>query len=131
MNITNLPDDMLLIIIDEFNSDIFQVSVVNKEFNKLSQQRLDAEKERSLAKYEFIVGKCKRGIDIRWVHNAFHGVTSVEECEFIKEIHTKKVGLRLFLKQVRYTINHTYQVAAETWTKYLSTYFAPTSFVPL
>lgn len=118
MNLSKLPDDILLIIIDEMNADIFTVSIVNKEFNELSQNRLKEEKaarERKKAFYE----RCKGGRSFYW--NAFHGVQTLEECYWLREKWLlEEFGNQLsFISRVRYTRGNTFQVAAETWTSFL------------
>jgi len=46
MNIIQLPEDILIKIIDEMNDNIFPVSIVNKEIYTLSNDRLRREREK-------------------------------------------------------------------------------------
>jgi hypothetical protein len=119
MNITQLPDDILLNIVEIFNSNILYIHMVNKQFNLISYPRIQKEKERVLNKYIFLVEKCKRGIDKCWLSNAFHSVITIEECEFINEVYVPKYGFELFIRQVHYSIGDSYQTTSEIWTKYL------------
>ena len=122
MNITQLPVDILLYIVYTFNSDIFHVHNVNKEFNRLSNPFIEKKKKRALNKHCFLVKKCKRGIDKCWLYNAFHSVTTIEECQFIQEMYVPKFGLQLFIRQIGYTIGDSYQTITELWTEYLNTH---------
>ncbi len=122
MNITQLPIDILLYIVYDFNSNIFQVHTVNKEFNMLSHPLVEKKKKRAFDKHCFLVEKCKRGIDKCWLYKAFNSVTTIEECKFIQEMYVPKFGLQLFIRQINYTIGDSYQTIAELWTEYLNTH---------
>ena len=54
MNIIQLPDDILIKIIDEMNDNIFPVSIVNKEIYTLSNDRLRREREKIERRVAFL-----------------------------------------------------------------------------
>ena len=123
MKIVQLPYDILRYIF-EFTSEHIPISCVNKEFYKLVEQELKKQKKRALDKKSFLVNKCGMGTDRSWLHNAFHNVTTLEECEFVGEVYSH--GFDLLKKQVHYTVGNSFQLAAETWTLFLFKYMIKT-----
>ena len=127
MNFLQLPEDILIKIIDEMNDNIFHVSIVNKEIYTLSNDRLRREREKIERRVAFFE-RFYRGDGIGptiFYWNAFHGVITIEECNFLYERYTKDYDSRTFMSRVRYTIGNTYQIAAETWTQYLQIHDPP------
>lgn len=121
MNVVQLPNDIIQNIF-EFIPNIIQISYVNKEFYILAKPTLENEKKRTLDKKIFLVDKCGRGTDIHWLHKAFHSVTTLEECEFVREVYEPLYGFEFMKRQARYIIGNTFQLAAETWTAFLIKY---------
>ena len=118
MNILHLPTEILILIFDEMNMDILPTITVNKELYELSQERLFKMNARQKRKKDFFI----RCTESKFWYNGFHGVQTLEECDFLHKAHNDKFGSdvsSLFFGKARYTLENTYQVAAETWYKYL------------
>jgi len=62
------------------------------------------------------IKKCK-GLKFLW--NIFNCVTSLEECEFSKEVYQQRIDIPSFFSRARYIMKNTCQVTAETWYNYL------------
>jgi hypothetical protein len=119
MNFLNLPDDIIITIIDDMNCDMLAVSTVNKELNLLSYERIQREKEkynRKIAFYE----KCSNEGTKNFFWNGFNNTTTTEECDFLYTKYSEKFGKETFFSRIVYIIRDTYQIAAETWTQWLS-----------
>ena len=121
MNINQLPSDILIIIIDEMNDNIFPISLVNKEFHNLSRERILKEKEKYKRKNAFF----KRCNHINFYWDAFNKVVDQEECDFLREKFTKQFGLDAFIPRVRYRIGYTLQIPTEIWHLYLKIHDPP------
>jgi hypothetical protein len=122
MNITQLPDDILIMIIDEMNENISHVSIANKEFQELSRNRLRHEREKIERRVAFFE-KCRgSGEKKNFYWNAFNGIITLEECDFLYNRYAKDYDSSTFISRVRYTLRNTYQITRETWTKYLMTH---------
>jgi hypothetical protein len=145
MYLLQLPDDIIIKIVDEMNDNILSVSIVNKELLKLSETRIRKAKEKYNRKIMFYkkcsilfkhgeVYKIETGFqslpiitsnsvkNISFIQNGFQRVTSIEECYFIYDYFVKKFGKETFISRVHYTIKNTHQIQAETWTLWLSIY---------
>jgi hypothetical protein len=119
MNITQLAEDILIMIIDEMNENISHVSIVNKEFQELSKNRLRREREKVERRIAFFE-KCRgSGEKKNFYWNAFNGVITLEECDFLYNRYASDYDFSTFISRVRYTLRNTYQITKETWTKYL------------
>ena len=121
MNFSDLPNDILLTVIDEMNDNIMPISIVNKEIYKLSAPLLEQEKRRIYRKRDFFL-MCSTITPpnrYNFFGNGFNGVTTTEECGFLREEFNIKFSDLDFISRVRYTMANSYQVAAETWARYL------------
>lgn len=118
MNVIQLPEDILTMIIDEMNENIFPISNVNKEMYRLSKDRIICEREKYDRKLAFYA-KCSREGSEHFIWNGFHGVVTLEDCDFLYERYVPFHGYYSFISRIKYTIGNTFQIAAETWTQYL------------
>lgn len=118
MNVTQLPDEILIIIFDKMNKNIFPVLKVNKELNRLSQKRIQCERAKYDRKIAFYA-RCSTEGSGNFLWNGFHGVVTLEECDFMYKHYVPVHGYHSFISRIKYTIGNTYQIAAETWTRYL------------
>ena len=121
MNILQLPNDILLTIIDDY-VDIIPLLTVNKYIYELCQQKLQklhSTYNRMISYFE----RCRNnqhGSNFYW--NCFHSVVSLEECDFVFKKYSKDFGSDTFISRVKYTISNSYQIPAEIWFKYLNTH---------
>lgn len=115
MNLTNLPDDILHIIINDMIINIFPVSIVNKKLYLLSRKRMADEKARYQRKRSFF-DRCSTG---NFYANAFKSVTTLEECDYIFEKYSAQYGPETFISRVIYFYENSYQVPTEIWFSYL------------
>ena len=118
MNVVQLPDDILIVIVDEMNNNIFSVSMVNKELHRISKNRIKKEREKYDRKIAFYA-KCSNEGTTNFIYNAFHGVVTLEDCDFLYERYVPFYGFRSFISRIKYTMGNTYQIPAETWAMYL------------
>jgi len=114
MNLINLPDDIISIIID-INITIFPISIVNKKFYSLSQERIAGEKSKHERKKNFF-DRCLIG---NFYANAFKSVTTLEECDYIFEKYSAQYGPETFISRVIYFSANSYQIPTEIWFSYL------------
>lgn len=118
MNILDLPTEILIIITDDMNENIFSILLVNKEFRTLASDRLLREKEKVMEKKQFFERVLKPDGKF-W--NAFYSVQSLNECKFLEERYIKLYDKKNFISRARYASVNTYQVAAEAWFEYFKT----------
>ena len=120
MNVLQLPNDILFLIIEEMNMDVLPLVTVNKELQELSKERVEKEHAKHIAKETrktAYIAKLRGGVNMWW--DGFHGVSSIEECDILRELYKKEYGDITFMSRVRYTSGNTFQIAAETWHRYL------------
>jgi hypothetical protein len=117
MNVTQLPTDILIIIIENMNKDIMPLSIVNKTLYQLSQPCLKEQHEKYIRKKAFFY----RCTELRLLIKGFNCVESIEECEFLHEAYNEKFGSG-FIPRVRYIMLNTLQIATENWFRYLQIY---------
>jgi hypothetical protein len=118
MYLLELPDDIIIKIVDEMNYNIFTVSLVNKQLHGFLYERIRKAKEKYNRKILFYE-KCSTTGTKNLFWNGFHGVTSTEECNFLYTKYIEKFGKENFISRIMYTLRDTYQVPAETWTQWL------------
>lgn len=117
MNILDLPSEILIIISDDMNENIFSILLVNKEFRTLASDRLLREKEKVMEKKQFFERVLKPDGKF-W--DAFHSVQSLNECKFLEERYIKLYDKKNFISRARYAFGNTYQVATEAWFEYFN-----------
>ena len=116
MNLNNLPNDILYIIVDKMNDNILPVSIINKKFYTIANERLEREKKYVLQKKAFFVRLINPYV---YLWDAFYKVQSVQECIFLHERYEKIFGNdQGFLKTAKFVYNNSYQIATETWHQY-------------
>jgi hypothetical protein len=117
MELLLLPDDIIMIMI-EMTKNIFHVSIVNKEINKLCQIRLYKEKEKYNRKIIFY-DMCSTYGTKNFFWNAFTYVKSTEECNLVYKKYIEKYEKESFLSRVNYVILESNQITSETWTMWI------------
>lgn len=119
MKVLQLPNDILLKIIDEY-LDVIPLLSVNKNIYQLCQEKLKklhATYNRMNSYFE----RCRHSqLSSNFYWNCFHSVVTLEECDFLFKKYSKNFGSDTFLSRVRYTAANTYQIPAETWYNYLN-----------
>lgn len=118
MKVTQLPDDIIIFIVDEMNENIFNVSIVNKELHAISKNRIKKEREKYDRKQSFYT-KCSNEGSKNFIYNAFHSIVTLEDCDFLYERYVPLYGFISFISRIKYTMGNTYQIPAETWAMYL------------
>ena len=66
------------------------------------------------------VQKCKEINGERWIRYAFDNVTSIDDCELLRNEYSSIHGDDQFISFVKYTMDNAFQVATETWCEYLT-----------
>jgi len=124
MNVLQLPSDILITIFNNMQKDVLHSLTVNKEINNILKERMVTELDKYKRKLAFFTRMKEKATEgstgFYWY--AFNFVTTVEECEFLRERYSSEYDNSTFIGSVKYTINNTYQVSAETWTLYLQIY---------
>lgn len=107
-----LPTEILLIIVDEMSKDVFHITLVNKELNNITKERIKKEKVQHKKKYIEQANK-KRLFD------CFQSVASVEECKWLRDMYIERWGGSNFMSSVRFVLGNCSHQVAQTWEKYL------------
>ena len=120
MNVLQLPNDLLILIFNDMNmDDILPILTVSKQLQVILYERMKEYRAKYNRKMAFYLKHGFGSCNVNFIWNAFHGVKTLEECDFLCEKYEKLYNDKNFLSRVKYTINNTYQVAAETWHLYL------------
>lgn len=130
MSLENIPSELLNIIVNEMNDNIYYISLTSKRLYEICKERLENERAQCKRRYYFFdkcnksidnpVNKLQKHVNIFW--NAFNGVTTIEECNFVREKYKKKFGDSSFMSRVRYTIDNSFQSVTEVWESYMRLY---------
>lgn len=126
MNILQLPQEIMYIVITEMLVDALPLQTVNKEMKELSKKKLKENYYKYLRKQDFYK-RCDltQGEIALYssLYCGFHTVVTLEECDFLYEKWVKYNNRESFFKRIKYVIGESFQIQAETWSKYLAIHF--------
>jgi hypothetical protein len=120
MNILQLPPEIIYIVINDMLSDAIPLQTVSKYMKELSKEKLKENHDKYLRKQDFYErGQLTPGNRILFYQMAYYKINTLEECDFLYEKWVKKYDRESFFKKVKYVIETSFQIQAETWTKYI------------